>query len=267
MIIFPNCKINLGLSVINRRHDGYHNIQTVFYPLPLYDVLEIIDAQDGLFEFISTGIDTGSAENNLCVKAYHLLQKDFPIPKIKMHLHKILPVGAGLGGGSADGTFTLLLLNKKYSLGISEKKLHGYALQLGSDCPFFILNKPCIANGRGELMEPVDLSLKGFFLKLVFPGISISTKDLFEKVQMNPEDMLPDAIISHPIPFWKNHLKNAFEGVVFGLHPELLDIKNRLYNEGAIYAAMSGTGSTIYGIFSEKQTNFPLNKNEKWLAL
>ena len=170
MVSFPNCKINLGLNVIEKRKDGYHNIETVFFPLPVNDALEIIASPDSKSKFYNTGISVERDENNLCLKAFNLLKKDFPqLPEIKIHLHKAIPVGAGLGGGSADATFTLEMLNKKFNLNISGKKLFDYALQLGSDCPFFLINQTCFASGRGEILEPINLSLSGYKILLINP--------------------------------------------------------------------------------------------------
>lgn len=255
MIVFPNCKINLGLHILGKREDGYHNLETVFYPLHLTDVLELLPTKENSnsFSFSQSGLTVeGSSSDNLCVKAYQLLKKDFPsLPALKLHLHKAIPMGAGLGGGSADGAFTLSLLNDKFFLQLDQKTLLQYAAALGSDGPFFIINKPCYAGGRGELLEPVPISLKGYHIVLINPGIHISTAWAF--AQLTPA--LPEndlrKIIAAPIDTWRSDLKNDFEGPVFQAHPEIGNIKETLYQRGAIYAAMSGSGSTVFGIFRE----------------
>lgn len=252
MIVFPNCKINLGLQVLGKRTDGYHNIETVFYPLPFHDVLEVIQAYGTTknYElFLSGNKIDGDAESNLCVKAYQLLKKDFPqLSTIKIYLHKVIPAGAGLGGGSANGAFMLMLLNDKFNLKISQEQLLNYALQLGSDCPFFIINKPCFAQQRGEVLKPVQLSLSGYKLLLINPGIHINTGWAFTQISFSKSDIKNH--ISLPVEQWKNHLINDFEKPVFEHHPAIKNIKDQLYTSGALYASMSGSGSTVYGIFA-----------------
>ena len=259
MIAFPNCKINLGLNILQKREDGYHNLETVFYPIPFYDALEIVTS-DEKTEFINTGISGGEPSNNLCLKAFDLLRKDFPeLTEIKMHLHKTIPVGAGLGGGSADAAFTLQLLNKKFDLNVSNRKLFGYASQLGSDCPFFLLNSPCFASGVGEKLKPIKLSLSSFKILLINPGIHISTKELFSKIQPSIPAKRIHQIVQQPVETWKDELKNDFEPVVFSMHPEVKELKEYLYKQNAVYASMTGTGSTVYGIFN-KMKYFPVHK-------
>ena len=225
MIYFPNAKVNLGLRVTSKRQDGYHALDTVFFPVPLHDVLEVITQSTPSSEavtFTHSGIPIpGEDSSNLCIKAYHLLKKDYPdLPYILLHLHKHIPMGAGLGGGSADGAFMLRLLNEKYKLGIGSEQLQTYALALGSDCPFFIINQPVQASGRGEIMQPISCTLSSKTMVLVCPGIHVSTAD-------------------------------DFETPVFDAFPEIADIKETLYNAGAAYASMTGTGSTVYGIFEK----------------
>ncbi|MES1215472.1 MAG: 4-(cytidine 5'-diphospho)-2-C-methyl-D-erythritol kinase [Bacteroidota bacterium] len=271
MIVFPNCKINLGLHITGKRDDGYHNLETVFYPVKLYDVLEIIRKENTKTDtgavyqasFSSTGIvATEIPENNICLKAYLLLKKDFPdrVSAVEFHLHKTIPIGAGLGGGSADGAFTLMLLNQKFSLDLSEEQLIQYAVQLGSDCPFFIINKPCFATGRGEILQAISIDLSAYKILLVNPQIHISTKEAFEK--LNPATPVKSIkeIIQQPVITWKEELKNDFEKSVFEKFPEVETVKKQLYNAGAVYASMSGSGSTVYGIFKKEETisiNFP----------
>lgn len=257
MIVFPNCKINLGLNITSKRDDGYHNLETVFLPLNFKDILEVIHADNSTvaIQYSSGGISIeGELSNNLCAKAYHLLKKDFPgIPSIKLHLHKIIPAGAGLGGGSADGAFTLKLLNTKFNLGISTEQLIQYALQLGSDCPFFIYNKPCFATGRGEIIEPVDINLTDYKILIVNPGIHINTAWAFSQLSPLVPEVSIKEMVKRPINDWKKSLKNDFEESVFKQYSEISEIKETLYKSGAVYSSMSGSGSTIYGIF-EKST-------------
>lgn len=254
MIVFPNAKLNLGLNIIRKRNDGFHDLETVFYPLPLYDALEINrNSSTNNVSFTSSGniIDTTS-ENNICYKAYQLLKKDFPtLPPVAIHLHKNIPAGAGLGGGSSDGAFTLNLLNKKFNLGISREKLFDYALQLGSDCPFFILNKPCIAKGRGEILKEISLDISAYKIVIINPGIHISTAKAFQNISPSQNDTVVENIIFKPVTEWKNLLVNDFERTVFNECPEIGKIKDTLYNQGALYASMSGSGSTVYALFDK----------------
>jgi 4-diphosphocytidyl-2-C-methyl-D-erythritol kinase len=262
MLLFPNCKINLGLHITRKRGDGYHDLETVFYPLPVKDALEILKYEVGSrkseeqpVQFTLTGLQVqGNTSDNLCIKAYHLLKKDFPqLSPIQMHLHKAIPMGAGLGGGSADGAFTLRLLNEKFTLGLSQQQLIDYALQLGSDCPFFIINQPCFATGRGELLEPVRIDLSGYSFMLVHPGIHINTGWAFSQLVPAPAPISLQQLIQQPVPSWSSLLKNDFEAPVLHHHPELAAIKEQLYNAGALYASMTGSGSCFYGIFPKKQ--------------
>jgi len=257
VLIFPNCKINLGLNIIRKRTDGYHDLETVFYPLPVTDALEIITAekttaQTGIV-FSSSGLNIdGNTESNLCVKAYRMLKKDFPdLPSIKMHLHKAIPMGAGLGGGSADAAFTLMLVNNKFNLNLSTNQLINYALQLGSDCPFFIINKPCFATGRGEILEAISLDLSAYKIVIVNPGIHINTSWAFNQIKPAQPNISIKEIIKQPIINWKDQLQNDFEKSVLAHYPELQQLKEQLYASGALYAAMSGSGSTFYGIFEK----------------
>ncbi len=268
MIIFPNCKINLGLNILQKRDDGYHDIETVFFPLPFTDALEIITSKN-VTHFINSGISAGEGENNLCLKAYFLVKKDYPqLPEINMHLHKAIPVGAGLGGGSADAVFTLLLLNKKYELNIPDSKLYGYALQLGSDCPFFLSNKPCLATGRGEKLNEINLSLSQYKILLINPGIHVNTKEIFQHIKPAIPAKKIKEIIQQPIESWKKEMTNDFEKFIFSLHPEIKKIKEGLYLHKAVYASMTGTGSTVFGIFDKNvDVDYPDQKGyfQKWI--
>ena len=253
MIVFPNAKINIGLRIGGKRADGYHNLQTVFYPVPLYDVLEIIPNLYGKQDsFTQSGIPSDIPfQHNLVNKAIHLLRaKNYEIPPLDIHLHKNIPMGAGLGGGSADAAFTLKILNKLFRLNISDEKLSGYSLQLGSDCPFFILNKPASASGRGDELQPISLSLKDYNIVLILPQIHVSTAEAFKLLQNFSTDN-PAEYLTLPVEDWKNHVLNDFEIPVFNMHPQLAEIKEELLNKGAVFAAMSGTGSALYGIFKE----------------
>ena len=258
MVVFPNAKINLGLYITEKRKDGYHNLETIFYPAPVSDILEFIPSEE--FNFQSSGLTIdANPTSNLCVKAYDILKNRFPeLPSIQMHLHKIIPMGAGLGGGSADGSFVLTHLNNYFNLRLSQNELLTFALQLGSDCPFFIINTPCFAQGRGEVLTPVDLSLKGYWLVMIHPGIHVSTAKAFAGIVPKPAPInLKEKILS-PIESWKDWLFNDFETTIFKLHPEIADIKDSLYQSGAVYASMSGSGSAVYGIFREKkEIRFP----------
>lgn len=253
MVVFPNCKINLGLHILNKREDGFHNLQTVFYPVAIKDALEIIPSSTGGtgITFTASGLTVdGNSRDNICIKAYHLLKKDFPhLPAIQMHLHKAIPMGAGLGGGSADGAFTLSLLNQKFNLGIPQQQLIQYALKLGSDCPFFILNQPCYATGRGEIMEANGLDLSAYTIAVINPGIHVNTGWAFSQLTPATPPRSVKEIIAQPVATWKNVLQNDFEKPVFEKHPAIQFIKEELYALGALYAAMSGSGSTVYGIF------------------
>jgi 4-diphosphocytidyl-2-C-methyl-D-erythritol kinase len=253
VISFPNCKINLGLNIISKRSDGFHDLETVFYPVAIKDVLEVVQQQQETtdVEFTSSGlVIEGDITHNLCVKAYHLLKKDFPdLPSIKMHLHKAIPMGAGLGGGSADGAFTLKLLNQKFNLNLTTDQLISYSLELGSDCPFFILNEPCFAEGRGEKLQSIDLDLSAYQFLIINPGIHVNTGWAFSQIQPQKPSKSVKEIITQPIESWKKELVNDFEEPVSRSHPAIKSIKENLYAQGAGYASMSGSGSTVFGIF------------------
>jgi 4-diphosphocytidyl-2-C-methyl-D-erythritol kinase len=260
VVVFPNCKINLGLHVVRKREDGYHDLETIFYPLPLRDALEVIKAEgrgqkaEGVTLYLSGLSVAGKPEDNLCIKAYNLLRKDFPqLGDIDLYLHKAIPMGAGLGGGSADGAFTLQALNDKFQLNLSREKLLDYSLQLGSDCPFFIINKPCYATGRGELLQSIQLDLSAYSFQVVHPGVHINTGWAFSQLTPAPSLQPLPAIIQQPVASWRNSLTNDFEAPVCKHHPELQAIKDALYEGGALYASMTGSGSCFYGIFLKDQ--------------
>jgi len=255
MITFPNSKINIGLNIIEKRPDGFHNIESVFYPIPLTDCLEIIDNnnwQEGQspISFQSSGLTIpGSDNENLCVRAYNLIGQDYQLPPIIVHLHKVIPIGAGLGGGSSDAAFFIKLLNKKFEIGLAFGEMHHYARQLGSDCSFFINNKPAFATGRGELLENYDLDLSGKYLVLINPGIHISTRDAYEgSMPSKPESSLED-LLAQPIEKWKLTVFNDFEKTIFKKFPEIENIKQKLYEAGANFSLMTGSGSSVFGLF------------------
>ena len=262
MIQFPNCKINLGLSILEKRTDGFHGLETIFYPVALTDGIEIVinkGHQNNAVEFTSSGNPIpGDVSGNLCVKAYDLLKKDFPLmSNIKIHLHKKIPIGAGLGGGSSDGAFTLRMLNELFTLNLTQAELINYAAQLGSDCPFFIVNQAAHATGRGEILQPIDIDLSNYTFALIHPGIHISTAWAFQQIKPGVKEKSIITIIKQPIETWKAELINDFEAPVFNAHPQLQIIKNELYHQGALYASLSGSGSSIFGIFPKGHSFIP----------
>ncbi len=251
MILFPPAKINLGLNVPFKREDGYHEIETCMYPIPFLDILEILPAEK--FSFLQTGlVIPGNDADNLCVKAYHLMKERYSLPPVYIHLRKEIPMGAGMGGGSADAAYVLKGLNELFELGVSEEELEKMAGLLGSDCPFFIKNEAQIAKGRGEVLSSCALTLNGYFLKIINPGIHIGTREAYAGIQFGTVTKSIKEIVEGPINTWKNELKNDFEAHIFEMHPSLMNLKNQLYAEGAIYAAMSGSGSTMFGIFKHE---------------
>lgn len=256
MIVFPNAKINVGLNIVARREDGFHSIETIFFPLKgLCDILEIVafPNHEKQILFSQSGLTLNEPdENNLCVKAYHLLNSFIELPSVSIHLHKQIPFGAGLGGGSSDGAHTLIVLNKLSPNPLTQDKLLEVALKLGSDCPFFILNSPCYATGRGEKLKPIDLNLQGYHILLVNPGLHINTGKAYSLSRPKPSVYkLPSSIKKGPEQ-WRDFISNDFEKVVFDLYPEIGLIKDNLYEMGAIYSTMSGSGSTVFGIFESK---------------
>lgn len=249
MVTFPPCKINLGLHVVGKRADGYHDIETCFYPVPWTDILEIIPADT--FEFTQSGIEIpGQVEDNLCVKAFQLFRKEFGIGNVKIHLHKIVPIGAGLGGGSSDAAHCLMLLNSIFNNAVPDDTLMHYASTLGSDCSFFISNKPMLGTGRGNELHHTAVDLTGKTLVIVCPPIHVSTAEAYASVKPGkPEIPLRDILEQESIIYWKEKLVNDFEESVFKKFPEIRRIKENLYDGGALYASMSGSGSSVFGIF------------------
>jgi 4-diphosphocytidyl-2-C-methyl-D-erythritol kinase len=259
MVVFPHCKINLGLRVLRKRPDGYHDLDTCFYPVPWTDMLEIIEWPTLTFTTEGRTIP-GDADSNLCLRAFRLLAKDFRLPNVHIHLHKLLPLGAGLGGGSSDGAFVLKALNDKFGLGLSVAQLAGYAAQLGSDCAFFVHAGAMMGRQRGDMLSPVSVSLKGFFIVIVKPSIHVSTAEAYAGIQpAEPTLPLEQLLTQTPLEQWKRAVFNDFEVPIFKKYPAIGAIKQQLYQHGAIYASMSGSGSAVFGIFSNEvilQTHF-----------
>lgn len=255
MVVFPNAKINLGLFVTEKRPDGFHNIETVFVPVKGFrDVLEVIDNKtDESDHFSTSGINVeNSTDDNLVIKALRLLRENHPIPPLKIHLHKNIPAGAGLGGGSADAAFMLKLLNEQYGLNLQQEELEENAARLGADCAFFIRNYPLVARGKGNVFSSIDLSLSDKWIMIVIPPVGLSTPEAYRNIKPKQPDKNIENILKEPVDTWHKNLFNDFEDNAFTKYPELRQIKSTLYNHGAIYASMSGSGSAIYGIFPKK---------------
>lgn len=258
MIVFPCAKINLGLNIVSKREDGYHNLETVFYPIPLYDALEIKYMDEKFPSQVACDLKvTGNAvecdeQNNLVVKAYNLLAEDYKLPRVHAHLYKHIPSQAGLGGGSSDAAFMIRLLDERFRLNIGNPEMEKYAARLGADCAFFIEAEPAYAEGIGDELMPVDGpkgNLNGYYLAIVKPGIAVSTKEAYAAITPTATSKSCREIVRQPIETWKEELVNDFEAPIFKLHPELAEIKEKLYQQGAKYAAMSGSGSALFGIF------------------
>ncbi|MFV0330024.1 MAG: 4-(cytidine 5'-diphospho)-2-C-methyl-D-erythritol kinase [Dysgonomonas sp.] len=254
MICFPNAKINLGLNIVSKRSDGYHNLETVFYPIAIKDALEIIVKEEQSKDtFSEAGIKIDSdPDNNLVMKALKLMRSHYTFPFVEVHLLKKIPFGAGLGGGSSDASYMLKLLNDAFHLGASDEELAKLAVQLGADCPFFIYNRPVFASGIGEIFEDIELSLKGYYFVLIKPDIHVSTKDAFANIKPQYPEVSLKEIIKRPIAEWKGLMVNDFEKSVFSKFPEIEKVKEYLYDRGALYASMSGSGSSVFGIFAEE---------------
>jgi 4-diphosphocytidyl-2-C-methyl-D-erythritol kinase len=252
MIIFPNAKINLGLRVLERLESGFHKIETVFLPIGLSDILEFVDSGDDKTHIAVTGIPIDqTAGQNIVLKAWELMHSKYGIPAVNIYLHKVIPVGAGLGGGSADAAFMLNGLNYYYNCGATVDELLSMAAALGSDCSFFIRNRPAYATGRGEILEEIELPCIGYNILLVNLGIMISTREAYENIIPETQDIRLKDLIVKPVNEWKKLLVNDFEKSVFSRHPEIEQIKHNLLDQGAVYAAMSGSGSTVFGIFDQ----------------
>lgn len=259
MVTFPNAKINLGLNVVERRPDGYHNLETIFYPIRLEDVLEVTTMDESEKQYSENGYKLhisgapiiGSSEDNLVVKAYRLLSAEFPIPYINIYMHKQIPMGAGLGGGSSDAAYMLKLLRELYNLPLTDDDLEELATRLGADCAFFVRNRPTFASGIGNIFSPISLSLAGYYLLLVKPDIFVSTRDAFSLIRPHKPAVSLTEIVARPVEEWRTiGMGNDFEESVFSKHPTIGDIKRELYEMNALYAAMSGSGSSLFGIFA-----------------
>ena len=256
MISFPVAKINLGLNVVEKRPDGYHNLETVFYPVPIKDALEVCEMDPQFPSSVDCDLKVtnipveGDEQRNLVVRAYQLLKGDFPdLPRIHAHLFKGIPTQAGMGGGSSDCAYMITLLNRMFALGLSEQQMVDYAARLGADCAFFIHPRPAYAEGIGERLQPIALDLSGWHIAIVRPDIPVPTREAFSLIR--PQRPLRNCrdIVSQPVETWRSLLFNDFEQSVFTLHPEIASIKDRLYDMGAVYAAMSGSGSSVFGLF------------------
>lgn len=275
MVAFPPGKINLGLYITEKRTDGYHNLETIFLRVAVRDAIECVPAAPDQTEPVRLTVSgraiAGNATDNLCVKAWHLLQRHYPtLPRVQMHVHKNIPMGAGMGGGSSDGSHMLQLLAQQFNLPVTNELMEKLALELGSDCPFFLTQTPCSAKGRGEQLTAVDVPLPGYWVLLIHPGLSISTAQAFAQIQPRPVTESLPQLIQYPILTWKHRIHNQFEDTVFKTHPSLAEYKQHLYQLGAVYASLTGSGSTLYGIFppeSAQPTTQTLPVETHWVKI
>ncbi len=250
MISFPNAKINLGLHVLEKRKDGFHNIESCFYPMELCDALEVMPANQLHFE--STGLPIpGNTSDNLVLRAYHLLSRFHDLPNVAIHLHKVIPMGAGLGGGSSDGAFALKMLNELFQIGLTNIQVKALAAELGSDCPFFLKNEPSIATGTGTSLEPIDLDLKGYRIELLYPDVHVSTGQAYALIKPKKKRLSVREILVLPISQWQDKLINDFEDPMIAKYPQIGEAKKQLLEKGAVYASMTGSGSTVFGLFEK----------------
>lgn len=262
MIVFPNAKINIGLFVVQKRADGFHNLETVFCPIALSDILEIQrkEGESGEYEFKNTGIEIGGVpEKNLAVRAYQLLAQEYALPALYIHLHKVIPFGAGLGGGSSDAAFMLRALNEYFELNLSQEKMIGYASRLGSDCAFFIIDRPVFASGKGEVLEEVSLDLKNYRIVLLKPDFGVPTPEAYAGITPAFAKCNLRELPQYALDTWKDEVENDFEKTVGAKYPRIMELKRDLYESGALYAAMTGSGSAVFGIFEQK-----IEKRRKW---
>lgn len=251
MITFPNSKINIGLNITSKRKDGYHNLETIFYPVKIKDAIEVIESSEMGFETSGIEIPVNGNEN-LCLQAYDLIRRDYDLPNIKIHLHKNIPIGAGLGGGSADAAFFIKLINDKFELQLSDEKMENYCRKLGADCAFFIQNKPVFALNKGDIFEPIELNLSDYHLVLIMPPIHVSTAEAYcGVIPQQPKHSLKD-LIKMPIEEWQGNITNDFENHILENYPQIRKVKQHLLAAGAIFSLMSGSGASVYGIFREK---------------
>jgi 4-diphosphocytidyl-2-C-methyl-D-erythritol kinase len=253
MIRFPNAKINLGLRILSARDDGYHNLESIMYPVKIQDALEIIRKPSAPFSFTISGLEMpGKTDEDLCVRAYRLMKKKFDLPGVIMHLHKVIPMGAGLGGGSSDAAFTFMMLNDLYRLGLDDDTLKDLALEIGSDCPYFIDNRPMLAAGRGDILTPLSLSLHPLHIQIIKPPIHINTAAAYSAINPGQAKKSLKELIQLPVTQWRYHIFNDFEEYAFKRFPVLDSIKNKLYDKGALYASLTGSGSALFGLFKDK---------------
>jgi len=253
MIVFCNAKVNIGLRILGKRSDGFHELQSYFIPVAIKDALEIIDADHDGLQILMSGIElpeNGGA--NICSKAYDLLNEQFKLPGLDLHLLKTIPVGAGLGGGSSNAAAMLLLLNDKFDLKIENEELRILAAELGSDVPFFIDNVPSMVSGRGERLDPFNVDLSNYWMQIIDPGIHCSTAGIFARHSIDPDTEDLRTALVRPVADWRNHVFNDLEKAAFELYPEIEEVKEILYDCGALYASMSGSGSSVFGIFEKK---------------
>ena len=262
MIIFPNAKINIGLNITERRHDGYHNLETVFYPVKINDALEIIESDKLSFESSGLAIP-GRVEDNLCMKAWHLLKNDHDVPPVSIHLYKHIPIGAGLGGGSSDAAYFIRLVNESFDLGLSVEQMQDYARTLGADCAFFVESKPVFAYEKGDRFKPVALDLSGYKIVLVMPPAHVSTSEAYRGVRPVAVKTSLQKLVTLPVAEWKKHIKNDFEESIFKNHSVIRGVKAALYEAGALYASMSGSGASVFGIFQELPDLSELEKDNE----
>lgn len=267
MISYPNAKINLGLNILRKREDGFHEIESVFYPIPWTDILEIVpdDSTKGTVSFASSGIEIlNRGKPNLCEQVYSVMNEKYYLPSIKMHLHKTVPIGAGLGGGSADAAFAAKMLNDLFELQLSFAELEAIVSTVGSDCPFFIQNKPAFVTGRGEKLAPIKLDLTGLWMILVNPNIHIGTAEAYAGIKPRESELSLKNILEKDIACWRESVTNDFEESIFSRHPDIKEIKNVLYKAGVVYASMTGSGSTVFGLFEKPPAN--LNFSSTYLT-
>lgn len=257
MLEFSNAKINIGLKIIRKRQDGYHDLETLYYPIGLNDILEFVT--DSSYsktpdpEFTNTGIlIPDPAKKNLCIKAYHKIKEKFSVPSLRIHLHKVIPPGSGLGGGSSNGAFMIRMLSRAFGLELTEQEMEQMAGELGSDCPFFIRNKPAFATGKGDILSLVSPVLAGYYLVVIYPGIHINTGEAYTRINTVNSGVPLFELIKRPVSEWKNSVRNDFESIIFSDFPEIGKIKEMLYDNGAIYSSLSGSGSSVYGIFEKE---------------
>ena len=263
MLVFPNAKINLGLNIVGKRNDGFHDIESIMLPVQLCDILEFtVAGKTSNTKLNVTGLRIDSpVEENLILKAYHLLDTEFKLPPLNIHLHKVIPFGAGLGGGSSDASFFIKSINEDFSLGLSNDELRKLSGKIGSDCPFFIENKPVYVSGRGDVLQTIEFSISGYYIVLVVPTIKVNTREAYSGVTVAKAAKPLSRLIDLPVKNWKDSILNDFETTVFNKYPEIKSIKEKLYTLGAEYASMTGSGSAVFAIFNNELNTAKLFNN------